>query len=182
MSTGDRPEALDAAATASGAVITLRDERRVLIRPVQAGDGDALAIAFQRLSPESQRARFGSAPRALGLAALRHLIDGVDGVDHVAFAAFDDEDPTRLVAVARILRYEDDPDSLDAGITVADDYQGSGLGRVLAQVLAVHRPRPARRLVTQIAADNTRALALLAAFGEPQRRSEEGDLVVDFDD
>jgi RimJ/RimL family protein N-acetyltransferase len=161
--------------------IMLRDHRHVLVRPVNSSDRDALATAFLRLSSESQRSRFGSAPRILGSAALRHLVDSVDGVDHVAFAAFAQHEPERLVGVARILRYPDDRESLDVGVTVADDYQGSGLGTVLASLLADHRPRPARRVITHVADGNHRAMSLLTAFGLPQRASD-GRLFIDLND
>lgn len=161
--------------------IMLRDHRHVLVRPVNSSDRDALATAFLRLSSESQRSRFGSAPSILGSAALRHLVDSVDGVDHVAFAAFAQHEPERLVGVARILRYPDDPESLDVGVTVADDYQGSGLGTVLASLLADHRPRPARRVITHVADGNHRAMSLLTAFGLPQRASD-GRLFIDLND
>lgn len=181
-----RPVAADASpedgSPAPGGAFVLRDGRGVLVRPVHAGDSEALAAAFLRLSDESQRMRFGSAPRILTPAALRHLVGSVDGVDHVAFAAFADEDPGRLVGIGRILRYPDDPDTLDVGVTVADDYQGTGLGRILADLLAAHRPRPARRIVTQIAAANERAITLLAAFGVPPTRSADGDVVIEFSD
>ena len=65
----------------SGELIPLRDDRHVVIRPLGAADGAALADAFLRLSTESQQSRFGSAPRSLNAEALRHLVDSVDGVD-----------------------------------------------------------------------------------------------------
>jgi hypothetical protein len=68
---------------------------------------------------------------------------------------------------------------LDVGLTVADDYQGDGLGHVLVNLLAAHRPRPSRRVVTQIATGNDRALALLSAFGTP-RRIGDGQIVIDL--
>ena len=64
-------------------------------------------------------------------------------------------------------------------MTVADDYQGDGLGHVLVQVLAAHRPRPSRRVVTQIATGNDRAMSLLSAFGTP-RRIGDGQIVIEF--
>jgi RimJ/RimL family protein N-acetyltransferase len=172
----------ESASAADGAIVTLRDGRRVLIRPVRGGDGAALAAAFQRLSPESQRQRFGSAPHALGLRILRQLVDEVDGVDHVAFAAFLTDDPDYLVGVGRILRYPTEPDTLDVGITVAEDYRGTGLGRILGELLAAHRPRPARIIRTQIAASNKPAMALLAIFGGSPRQSGDGDLVIEVND
>ena len=168
--------------TAGGAVITLRDARRVLVRPVREGDGEALAAAFLRLSPHSQRQRFGSAPRALGVSVLRQLVDTVDGVDHVAFAAFQVAEPGWLVGVGRILRYPDEPDTLDVAITVAEDYRGTGLGRVLGELLAAHRPRPARVIRTQIAASNKPAMALLAVFGGSPRQTGDGDLIIEVND
>ncbi|MGS0687808.1 GNAT family N-acetyltransferase [Nakamurella sp. GG22] len=155
----------------------------MLVRPLRHGDGPALADAFLRLSEESVRARFGSPTRILNAAALRQLVDTVDGVDHVAFAAFDSPVPGGhgdLVGIGRILRYPHDPESLDVAITVADDYQGSGLGRVLADMLAKYRPRPARRIVTQISAGNERAMTLLGTFGPTPRRSADGEVVIDF--
>ena len=133
-------------------MVPLRDGRRVLVRPLRRGDGPALAEAFLRLSEDSVRARFGSPTRILNAAALRQLVDSVDGVDHLAFAAS----------------------------AIADDYQGSGLGRVLADLLAKHRPRPARRIVTQISAANERAMTLLGTFGPTPRRSSDGEVVIDF--
>jgi RimJ/RimL family protein N-acetyltransferase len=159
--------------------VALRDGRRVLLRPLLPTDRDALATAFERLSDESQQLRFGSVPHTLSAARLHHLVDSVDGVNHAAFAAFAQDDPGRMVGVGRILRYPDDPDSLDVGLTVADDYQGDGLGHVLVNLLAAHRPRPSRRVRTQIATGNDRAMALLSAFGTP-RRIGDGQIVIDF--
>lgn len=166
----------------TGAVVTLRDGRKVVVRQVRSGDGEALAAAFLRLSPESQRQRFGAAPHVLGFRILRHLVDGVDGVDHVAFAAFLVEDPGFLVGVGRILRYPTEPDTLDVAITVADDYRGAGLGRVLGELLATYRPRPVKRIRTQIAAGNASAMALLKVFGGSPRRSGDGDVCIEVND
>jgi len=162
-------------------VVVLQDHRVVVVRPIRPGDRDALVEAFRQLSNESRRLRFGSAPRSLSAAALRWLIDTVDGVNHVAFAAFPRDEPQRLVGVARILRYPDDPGSLDVGLTVADDYQGSGLGTVFAGLLADHRPRPARRVITHVAGNNRRVMTLLTAFGAPRRHTD-GRIIIDLHD
>ena len=159
------------AADVGGARVTLRDDRQVLIRAIRPEDGVALAAAFRKLSARSKQLRFGSAPRILGTSALRHLVDSVDGVNHVAFVAFETGDQGRLIGVARILRYPGDPDTLDVGMAVADDYQGAGLGHVLGHLLAVHRPRPAKRIVTQIAIGNDGPMRLLQALGGTPTRS-----------
>lgn len=76
------------------------------------------------------------------------------------------------MGVARILRYPDEPQSLDVGLVVADDYQSNGLGTALCQLLARHRPRPALRVITQVTDGNVRAMALLNAFGVPRLASD----------
>jgi RimJ/RimL family protein N-acetyltransferase len=106
-------------------------------------------------------------------------VDTVDGINHVAFAAFLPNEPARLVGVGRALRYPDDQESLDVGVTVADDFQGNGLGRIFACLLAEHLPRPARRIITHVEPDNHRALSLLTAFGQ-SRRSADGSVIVDL--
>lgn len=158
-----------------GAGVTLRDGRQVFVRPIHAGDGAALTAAFERLSERSKQLRFGTAPHTLGTAALRHLIDSVDGVDHVAYAAFDDG--ARLVGVGRILRYPNDPETLDVGMVVADDFQGAGLGHVLGYLLAAHRPRPAKRILTHLAADSAPVTRLLRAFGADPKWTDEGTVI-----
>lgn len=155
--------------------VRLRDGRSVLTRPIEPGDGAALATAFEQLSARSKQLRFGSAPSTLGPVALRYLVDSVDGVDHVAFVAIDESG--RLVGVARILRDPQDPDTLDVGMVVADDYQGAGLGSVLSRLLAAHRPRPAKRILTTVAADNPQVASLFRAFGAAAVWTADGMLV-----
>jgi RimJ/RimL family protein N-acetyltransferase len=161
-----------------GGQVTLDDGRTVCIRPLSSGDEPALAAAFHRLSEQSRVRRFGSAAPALTRQQLRHLVGSVDGEDHVAIAAFAEGDCDRMVGVGRLLRYPDDPQTLDVGITVADEYQGHGLGLALAQQLAVRRPAQARRIVTQVAAGNHAALRLLDVFGTVDHRSADGRVEV----
>jgi GNAT superfamily N-acetyltransferase len=154
--------------------VTLADGTRVLIRPLRPDeDGPALAAAYLALSPEAKVARFGSPPARLQGRTLERLLD-VDADEHVAFVAMLGD---RLVGVARALRYPDDRDTLDVAITVADDLRGRGLGGVLARLLVVARPAPARRIRTSVRRGNQAALHLLALFGEVEVRSDEEVLV-----
>jgi hypothetical protein len=87
-----------------------------------------------------------------------------------------------MVGVGRILRYPNESGTLDVAITVAEDYGGTGLGRVLGELLALHRPRPASRIRTQIAASNKPAMAPLAVFGGSPKQSGDGDLIIEVND
>jgi acetyltransferase len=156
--------------------VRLADGRRVRLRPLVPSDAEALQEAYERLSPQARTSRFGSPPVSLRGDTLSYLVSA-DGVDHVAFVAVEDlpddgPQPPRLLGAGRIMRYPDDPQSLDIGLTVADDVRGLGLGRALAAALARHRPRPARRILTAVDRTNEAALRLLAVFGRPVRNPD----------
>jgi RimJ/RimL family protein N-acetyltransferase len=141
----------------------------VLLRPLRRSDAPGLARAYERLSVDARVSRFGSPPTNLAGESLAHLVD-VDQRDHVAFVVVRGDD---IVGVGRVMRYPGDRDTLDIAGTVADDLRGQGLGRVLADLLAAHHPRPARRILTTVQRQNDAALRLLASFGSPVRRSDD---------
>jgi RimJ/RimL family protein N-acetyltransferase len=108
----------------------------VAIRPIEPDDGERLAAAFARLSPDSRYRRFLSVKSRLSATETHYLIDAVDGRDHVALVATPARDPERILAVARFVRLPDDPDTAEFAIVVGDELQGQGLGTVLLQRLA----------------------------------------------
>jgi RimJ/RimL family protein N-acetyltransferase len=57
-------------------------------------------------------------------------------------------------------------DTADIAVTVADEWQGRGVGSTLARELVLRRPAGVTRLVTIISAQNAAALALLTRLGE----------------
>jgi GNAT superfamily N-acetyltransferase len=111
----------------------IRDGSAVDIRSIEPGDKDLLREAFQRLSERSRYERFLSPIDRLGPGMLRYFTE-VDHRDHEALIAIDPA-TTHLVGVARYVR-EENPDVAEAAITVADAWQGRGLGTLLLQCLA----------------------------------------------
>ena len=111
----------------------IRDGSEVDVRPIEPGDKDALRDGFERLSLRSRYERFLSPLDHLSPAMLRYFTE-VDHHDHEALVALDPESG-RMVGVARYVR-EDDPERAEAAITVADDWQGRGLGTKLLHALA----------------------------------------------
>ncbi len=112
---------------------TLRDGTQVTIRPIQADDKEELLRAFSRLSPASRYSRFHSFKQALTESDLRYLTE-VDGASHVAIVAVTPSHDLRRdvgIGVARFVRDPNEPDLAEAAITVADDHQGKGLGKLL---------------------------------------------------
>jgi RimJ/RimL family protein N-acetyltransferase len=109
--------------------VVLRDGSGVLVRPVRATDAVLLAEGFARLSERSRRMRFLGPKGELSASELRYYTD-VDHHDHEALVALDPA-RRRLAGVARYVRDADDPQAAEIALTVADDWQGRGLGTEL---------------------------------------------------
>jgi acetyltransferase len=144
----------------------LADDRLVYVRPINPGDKEMLQDALAQLSEESRRKRFlGPKPR-LSASELRYLTE-VDGHDHFALVVLPAGEAHDIVAVARFVRLADDPAAAEAAIVVCDEYQGAGLGTLLARRLAdAARERGAERLTASIASDNRPALKLMRKIDE----------------
>ena len=146
---------------------SLRDGTPAMIWPLLPTDGEALREMFRRLSPESRQSRFLSALPELDDAMIRRLVGDVDGTHHVALllVVLPPDGLEGPVGIARLIQYPADPASADIAVTVADDWQGRGVGTALASELMRRRPPAVTRLVTEVGADNRASLALLAGAG-----------------
>jgi RimJ/RimL family protein N-acetyltransferase len=147
--------------------LTLRDGTPALIWPLLPTDAEALREMFRRLSPESRQRRFLTTLSELDDAMIERLVRDVDGVHHVALVltVFPPDGEERPVGIARMIQDPADPATADVAFTVADDWQGRGVGTALARALLRRRPRAVRRLSTEVEADNRASLALLAGAG-----------------
>jgi GNAT superfamily N-acetyltransferase len=143
-------------------VLSLEDGSIFEIRPVTPEDKTLLASGFERLSERSRYLRFLGAMPTLSRRQLAYLSE-LDHQSHVAVGVLDDGEP---VAVGRWVRFDDEPAEADVAITVLDDYQGRGVGRIVIQVLAmVARHRDVRWLHFDVLAENTAMLGLLDRLG-----------------
>lgn len=147
--------------------VTLRDGTPALIWPLLPTDGKALREMFRRLSPQSRQRRFLSTLSDLDDVMLERLVGDVDGVRHVALllTVFPPDGEERPVGIARLIQDPADPATADVAFTVADDWQGRGVGTALAEALLRRRPATVTRLSTEVEADNRASLALLAGAG-----------------
>ena len=163
----------------------LSDGARVLIRPIRPDDKGMLADGLRRLSPQSAQRRFLTPKRSFSRAELRYLTE-VDGLDHVALVAEYPSAPARrLIAVGRFVRLQDDPRAAEVAVTVADEWQGRGLGSVLGKHLAHSaRNRDIRRFTATMASDNVPAHRLMAKLTEHLEQHHVGggvdELVLDL--
>ena len=114
--------------------VHLSDGATVIVRPIRPSDRDLLLDGFERLSPQSRYRRFLAPMDDLSEPMLRHLTE-VDHHDHEAIGAIDPASG-HGIGIARFVRLADRPDAAEAAVTVADDWQGRGLGTVLLGALA----------------------------------------------
>ncbi|HNQ06233.1 MAG TPA: GNAT family protein [Tetrasphaera sp.] len=173
-----------AACVADKAPCELRDGTPAWIFPLLPTDREQLAAEFEELSPDSVRRRFLRPVVHLTEEMLRHLVDDVDGIDHVALVLAVDVDHDLVpVAIARIVRYADQPESADLAVTVKDDWQDLGCASLLLRELIARRPVGVTRIVTEVLIDNPASLAMLRRLGPTQSQPAEGgvyDVVVDL--
>jgi acyl-CoA synthetase (NDP forming)/RimJ/RimL family protein N-acetyltransferase len=150
----------------------LRDGRSVLIRPVRAADEEAMLDFSRRLSRRTLAQRLlGPVPR-FQRELLRQFVD-VDYTDHLALVAFLDD---RMIGVGRLIRLED-TDHAEVTFTIADEFQGMGLGRLLLDRLAAAAPAIGVYVFeADVLATNTAMLQVFATSGYSPSITPEGYL------
>lgn len=146
--------------------IRARDGSPLLLRPIQPEDADLLQAFMHGLSADSRYLRFISVLAELP----RRLLIRYTQLDHdreVALVAVaPDADPRgRIVGVVRYL-LDADREHCEFAITLADAWQGRGLGLILMQaIVEAARARRLLRIDGHVLATNTRMLALLRRLG-----------------
>jgi GNAT superfamily N-acetyltransferase len=154
-------------------VILLRDGARLVVRPIEAADADALVALHARLSADTiYRRYFGVRPHLSPTEVERFT--RVDGRTRFALVALQAAD---LVAVAR---YEGRPGdrSAELAVVVDDALQHRGVGRLMLERLVdVAREAGIESLVADVLAGNAAMLALLRTLGLPRRTETDGDTV-----
>ncbi len=169
--------------------VSAEEDARLVLRPVSPGDAERFKVsgAFSRQTLH-QRYQGG----ALSEGRLAYLFE-VDYVDHFVWVVTDGADGP-VVADARFIRDEDDPASAEVALTVADAFQGHGLGTLLLVALAVAaRVDGLERFHARVLSDNPPARALGDKVNADWEREEPGvvtttgdipafdDLLLDYD-
>ncbi len=134
--------------------LTLRDGRRVFLRPVLPTDESLLVDLFDRISPRTRYLRFLRHLDALPEDMLCHFTH-VDYDDKFALVAVIEENGKD--AVVGVARYAVDPpgNAADLGITVRDDWQNLGLGSsLLARIIDVGRAHAVSRFKSMLNPQN----------------------------
>lgn len=141
-----------------------RSRPQLVVRPLGRGDTEAVLAVFRRLGERSRALRFGGAKPELSCTELAQLAE--TGPDRHALVAYAEGDPSPI-AIARLARSPDDPQSAELAFAVADDYQHVGVGSVLAELLAADaRAAGIRYVSAYVSTENRAAVALVRRVAE----------------
>jgi len=148
--------------------VTLRDGRRVTIRPIRRDDVARTSAFIDALSPQSKHALFLGGIVRLSDAALERLCDSRDPRGMAYVAIVPEAQAERQVGVCRYAG-ADSAEGAEISVAVADDCQHQGLGKLLLRRLVEHaRAHKVCRLYSMDAASNEamRRLARDVGFAE----------------
>lgn len=151
--------------------VLTRDGSELLLRPVLPGDSQRTLQGHVRFSSDTLYRRFMSA-RVPSPALMDYLAE-VDYVDHFVWVMTDrDGNP---VADARFVRDNHDPAVAEIAFTVADAYQGRGIGSFLIAALSVAAGvAGVKKFSGRMLADNVAMRAIMDHYGAFWERDDVG--------
>ena len=147
--------------------VSLRDGRRVVIRPIRHDDVAHNAAFLDGLSPPSKHFLFLGGISRLSDAALQRLCDPDYSHDMAYIALAADASTSSGERQVGVCRYAGaDAAGAEISVAVADDWQHQGLGQILLRRLIDHaRAHGIRRLYSMDAANNERMRRLARHLG-----------------
>jgi GNAT superfamily N-acetyltransferase len=153
----------------------LRDGTDIVLRTIRPDDKEQLRAGFERLSERSRYLRFHGVKTELSDAELKYLTE-VDGVHHVAIVALREIDGGEEgLGVARLVELAAEPGVAEAAITVLDEHQGKGIGKLLFQrLVAAGAERGITRVRCMVLGSNQALLDLLKTIPGASTVSIEG--------
>ncbi|MCP4390017.1 MAG: GNAT family N-acetyltransferase [Gammaproteobacteria bacterium] len=146
----------------------LPDGRLLRFRAIRPGDRKKLQQAFHKLSTTSVRDRFFNVKLDLTPRELTYFTE-VDFSMHVALVVeLECGSEFRPVGVGRFVRNREQPDHSEFAITISDEMQGQGIGKLLLkQLIQCARELGVHHLDASVLPQNTRMTRLLHHTGLP---------------
>lgn len=154
---------------------------KIRIRPIWPLDRQRYLEFFRSLSPTTNALRFLAEKRRLSEEELTFLTEP-DESWHVALVALvNDNGHDRIVGAARFIVLPDGPgrsDHAELAVTVADEFQGKGIGaRLVLSLIVLARRRGVKAFVLYASPGNTRVWRLVKRISERASRTFEGGVV-----
>jgi GNAT superfamily N-acetyltransferase len=147
------------------------------IRPLAAADRTAYLAAYDRLSASTVYRRFGAFKPHLSERELAYLLN-VDHHAHEALVAWRCEDGG-FVGIGRFVRVPGRPHVAEIAITVADEWQGVGIGAWIGERLMQRAAEEGFSvLLAETLPENQRARRMLRRMGFRSVHDPDTDLLV----
>ncbi len=143
---------------------------------------NALQIAngLKDMSNESIRNRFLGSKKEFSQQELEYLTH-LDGINHYAIGIEERERPQRGVAIVRLVRSSEDPQQAEIAISIIDDYQKMGLGKMLLNLITLAAiERGITRLSFTYLPQNEGIVRLINRMGTPVSGPHTKDFVQTF--
>jgi acetyl coenzyme A synthetase (ADP forming)-like protein len=158
--------------------VVLRDGSTVRVRPARATDATRVEDYLIGLSPETRRLRFWS--QAIDVRTLASKIVDVDYRDHMTLLALTGGDEGTMIGGAQYVRT--DGGRAEFSVSVADSYQGRGIGSILiGQTAQAAAGSGITTFVAEVLPENHRMVNVFRASGFPVSiRATPGSLEVEF--
>lgn len=139
--------------------------RKVRIRPIGPGDKRRLLRFFEELSPTSIALRFHGSKKTLSEEELSYFTE-VDSNRHVAIMATTGMGRrARIIGTARYIRPIDGGEvanRAEVAVTVADEFQGRGVGGMLiCRLTRLAKQNDVDYFVFHVSGENRRVLAMI---------------------
>ncbi|OBI43817.1 acetyltransferase [Mycobacterium kyorinense] len=151
--------------------IQVPDGTELLLRPVLPGDSERTMQGHVRFSSETLYRRFMS-PRLPSRGLMDYLAE-VDYVDHFVWVITDADGYP--VADARFVRNDGNPAVAEIAFTVADAYQGRGIGTFLIAALSVAAyVDGVEKFTARVLADNVPMRTIIDRYGAFWERDDVG--------
>ena len=149
------------------------DGLEVFLRPIKPEDGPAMIRLFEALSPVTIFQRFGRVLRSMPPDRLSRYTQ-IDYDREMALVVFP-EGGEDIVAVGRIVE-RPGQDEADLGLTVADAWQGRGLGGLLTdRLLEIAEERGLKKLWGVVSPDNRSMLNMARKYDFTLTRMPDGN-------
>lgn len=159
--------------------VTVRDGTSLFLRPALPGDVERATNGQVEYSSETMYRRFQSARRPTR--ALMAYLFEVDYTEHFVWVVTDGVDGP-VVADGRFVRDEKDSATAEVAFTVADVYQGRGIGTLLMGALTVSaRYEGVTRFTARVLIDNYPMRRIMDRFGAAWVRDDLGVVVTEID-
>ena len=143
--------------------LTLRDGRRIFVRPVRPEDEDLYARYFEQISQEDLRLRFFAPVKEFSHAFIARLTQ-IDYARGLALCAIDEATGDKVGGVRLML--DVDHESGEYAILLRSDQKGKGLGWSLMELIIEYaRNEGLRHIEGQVLGENTTMISMCQQLG-----------------